>query len=837
MKQHESRSTRWPALLVGLFLFACSESGSSRKPVSPLQPDSPYPKFRGDERQSGRGFGEPRLSSDEPWVFPTGKGIFSSPIVAADGTIYVGSADQYFYALNPDGTLRWQYLTGQLIDSAALIDDRNLVYVGSGDEYLYAFHAATGEVAWKFHADPAAESLAFLSWWESNVAMGPDGTLYAPNDNFLLYAIDRDTQQVRWKYRTPDQSWSLPAIDTKFGTLYYGNNNLVASLGANTVALDAAGEKQWSASSNGSIAASPLLTEDEKVIVGGFDGYVRAYDQWSGEELWSFAARDHIYSSPAELPDGTIVQPAADGTIYGLDPQDGHQRWAFDTMEAIRSSPAVDPQGRIYVGSGEGRLFVLNPDGTLRFAKRLIEEERNDMNASPALGEKAIYIAGESGQIFSVPYDYCLRKSARADPSCTVGPGEDLPDAGVELYYTTQLGAPLATPPSEIGARDLLAFSLFVRESKDTLLALIDSADIQVTLTPASSFRAEVSGDRRFITITPLQSYQKDESGKLTIHIAGKYLVNPTRAGLKMAGGEIGGTFDKSFSFALKDQIEGFPTLQAPAAAGDQSTVWEMYRLATPMPTIMPSFNQIGFDSLHYLVGLVESQAADHFIAWVVEASLVGGQDRAEIIPDTKAMFPYDVRYQNGLLSMANEGGFGIVLNGFILVLDEFRVSARLGPGGKTEETPRLLVRSICGQLQFYGPFLQTLGMCNAQTDLMTVFGATLLRPHGPGTQQLPAGVGSVAFTPGSTSTVATLTGSSLKAQEHSFGILFINAANGKPLPLSYGMATQKKANAAGTIATVTLSYEPAKVPSGTQVRAYLMVDTYPAHKATFTIP
>ncbi len=41
------------------------------------------------------------------WSYATGGGIYSSPAVGPDGTIYVGSRDFSLYAINPDGTLKW----------------------------------------------------------------------------------------------------------------------------------------------------------------------------------------------------------------------------------------------------------------------------------------------------------------------------------------------------------------------------------------------------------------------------------------------------------------------------------------------------------------------------------------------------------------------------------------------------------------------------------------------------------------------------------------------------------------------------------------------------------
>ena len=42
------------------------------------------------------------------WVFPTGDAVTATPTVV-DGVVYVGSWDDYFYAVNLEtGTLRWK---------------------------------------------------------------------------------------------------------------------------------------------------------------------------------------------------------------------------------------------------------------------------------------------------------------------------------------------------------------------------------------------------------------------------------------------------------------------------------------------------------------------------------------------------------------------------------------------------------------------------------------------------------------------------------------------------------------------------------------------------------
>ena len=800
----------------------------------PLDPHSPWPKFRRNPHQNGRSPLLPQDSGRAPWVFRTGKGVFSSAVVDADGTIYIGSGDRNFYAIGHDGNLKWKYPTGEIIDSSALLDDQGRVVFGSGDGHVYALERSTGEVLWKFAADAPALNSAFINWFEGNVGIGVDGTLYVPNDNFCTYALRRETGARVWCAPARDQTWSLPAVDPVNGRLFIGNNFAFLH---NTFALDArSGEKIWQATADGSVAASPLLTDaggDAAVVVGAFDGYVRAYDPASGRERWRFGARDHLYASPAEMADGTIVQPSADGSIYGINPHDGSLRWAIDTLEPLRSSPAIDGAGNIYVGSGEGRLFVLNPDGTLRWSIRLIDDDRDDLNASPALGTDAIIVAGESGGVFSVPYDYCLRPGL-GDPRCTIGGGESLPASGVFLLYTTPFGRTRAQPPADIDGNQALAFSLFVRERGDTQLAVIDSESVRVEIEPPTAVAVDVSGDRRFITIVPKGSYAGPAGGAITMRVQGNYLGGLDRSGLRFSGGHVGGRFDQSFRFGVRPRAGGELPLPVPQARGDRAGTWELYRLAAPLPTASTSYNQIGFDSIHYLIGLVEGDGK-HAVGWAVGGLLAGADNRSAVDPTSRVRFPLEVDYDAGLLTMTNEAGFTIEFNGFPLPFELFRIATEVNARGEALYSPALNSKTTCGRIDFYGEFLQALGYCNPTTDLLNVFGGAELRPHDGGIATAPNGVGRVSFEASYDHVSARLADSELQAGEHNVGILLIDPNTHRPLALDYMAETTHETGTGGTLAGATLKFAPGALRG--DVRVYLMVDTYPAAVETVHVP
>ena len=117
--------------------------------------------------------------------------------------------------------------------------------------------------------------------------------------------------------------------------------------------------------------------------------------------------------------------------MYAVRP-DGSQLWRYDTGEPVRSSPVVGraPKGDgqiVYVGSSNGKLYALDAEtGRRRWSfdttpSRPPLSDRNDLNGSPALGRRGVYIGGEHGWVWFVPYDYCLQPETTAAASGALG--------------------------------------------------------------------------------------------------------------------------------------------------------------------------------------------------------------------------------------------------------------------------------------------------------------------------------------------------------------------------------------------------------------------------------
>ena len=173
-----------PALAATLIaiVWTAVPAAASAAPQIPLDASSPWPVMRHDPRNTGSSPIVARYGGQRPWAFRTGRGIFSTPLIGGDGTVYIGSADTNFYAIRPDGRLRWRIKTGGIIDASGVLSavDPRLgsapLTFGSGDDRLY--HVTTPSrgkprILWTFRASVPPVAGQTVDWWEGSLALGP----------------------------------------------------------------------------------------------------------------------------------------------------------------------------------------------------------------------------------------------------------------------------------------------------------------------------------------------------------------------------------------------------------------------------------------------------------------------------------------------------------------------------------------------------------------------------------------------------------------------------------------------------------------------------------------
>ena len=343
--------------------------------------DTSWPMYHHDLNHTGLSPYTGPDTNATKWIYTTGGGIRSPPVVGADGTIYVGSKDDKLHAIYPNGTLKWSYLTGGDVYSAPAIDADGTIYVGSKDDKLHAIYP-NGTLKWSY--------LTGSDIWYSSPAIDADGTIYVGSKDKKLYAI-YPNGTLKWSYLTGDRvCYSSPAIDAD-GTIYAGSRD------DKLYAIYPNGTLKWSYLTGGDVDSAPAIDADGTIYVGSKDDKLYAIYP-NGTLKWSYLTGGDVLLSPAIDADGTIYVGSFDKKLYAIYPN-GTLKWSYATGDPVYSSPAIDAAGTIYIGSSDDKLHAINPDGTLKWSYLTGGDV---CFSSPAIGaDGTIYIGSHDDKLYA----------------------------------------------------------------------------------------------------------------------------------------------------------------------------------------------------------------------------------------------------------------------------------------------------------------------------------------------------------------------------------------------------------------------------------------------------
>ncbi|HJQ83654.1 MAG TPA: PQQ-binding-like beta-propeller repeat protein [Candidatus Binatia bacterium] len=351
----------------------------------PLQ--NTWPKFHHDIWQTGLSqFSTAANAGAQKWRYATAGAIHSSPAIADDGTIYVGSVDGYLHAVRSDGTQKWRFPTGGAVWSSPAIANDGTVYVGSTDGNLYAVTPGGG-VKWKH---PAGSPIY------SSPSLGIDGTIYVGSNNGYLHAVTSGGTALwkSWIYPGPSIV-AAPVIGGDLSTVYVGAES------PDFIAFDpTTGAQKWNFVHTGNPGTtSAAVVSDGTIYVGAQDGKLYALNPTNGSVKWSFSTGLNIAgSSPAVATDGTIYVGSLDHYLYAVTPG-GTQKWRFQTGSQVSSSPALGSDGTIYFGSDDQYVYALNADGSLKW-KFLTGDE---VDSSPAIdADGTVYVGSKDHYLYAL---------------------------------------------------------------------------------------------------------------------------------------------------------------------------------------------------------------------------------------------------------------------------------------------------------------------------------------------------------------------------------------------------------------------------------------------------
>lgn len=318
-------------------------------------------------------------SLGQAWFFPTGDSVTATPTVV-DNTVYVGSWDDDFYAVNlQTGRLRWKVRLasqnaitpypgqhprdvtsdGGLVTSSAWFEppsgSRPALVIFAGGYTLYALNAATGAVYWRHDypgipgpPDPNTDSTRIFSSpvvADGRVLFGVDEDGQSKSAGYVV-AASLDTGDPVWEFQTDAGAdgrvsrdgcgsvWSSGSILPDLGLVVFG-----------TADCDFLGSARYAD------AVMALHIDDGRLA-------------WLFHPLGHSPACDDDFGASANAgvtatgKTTFLGEGSKDGTYYSLDPASGKLRWSTNVVFGGSSggfigSTAYDGQ-RVYGATGIG---------------------------------------------------------------------------------------------------------------------------------------------------------------------------------------------------------------------------------------------------------------------------------------------------------------------------------------------------------------------------------------------------------------------------------------------------------------------------------------------------
>jgi eukaryotic-like serine/threonine-protein kinase len=330
--------------------------------------------FRSNPAHTGV-FGAPGLPEFHKfkWKFHVKAPFLSSPVVS-DGTVFIGSGNHMFYALDLEtGNQKWLFQTEGRVQGSAAISNGS-VFFASYDSNFYCLDAATGKLKWKFKTEGERRFAAkHLHGAEPAAETMPD-----PFDFFLSSPVVAD------------------------GLVYFGSGD------ANIYALEAAsGTLKWKFKAGDVVHASPAFANGT-LFVGSWDSYFYALDAATGNEKWRFKTGEDpkIHNqqgiqSSAAVVDGVVYFGCRDSKFYALDAATGKQLWAYSNKGSwVIASPAV-ADGKVYFTTSDTGLF-LAVDAKTGADLFSLSFQRWPLFSSPAIAGDFAYVGSHSGRLFAI---------------------------------------------------------------------------------------------------------------------------------------------------------------------------------------------------------------------------------------------------------------------------------------------------------------------------------------------------------------------------------------------------------------------------------------------------
>ncbi|MFH1523863.1 MAG: PQQ-binding-like beta-propeller repeat protein [Chloroflexota bacterium] len=190
--------------------------------------------------------------------------------------------------------------------------------------------------------------------------------------------------------------------------------------------------------------ATPVLTSDGQLIVGGFDKKLYSLNPQTGQSNWQFTEARDRWIGGALAVDGMIYAPNADYKLYALNMQ-GQLQWSFEADQAIWGTPVSDGVN-VYFGTLGRNVYAVN---ARTGEQAWVQKVDGAVLGMPVLGtENTLYVGTYGDSVYALnTTNGETRWSSSASSWIWSGPVLN----GTDLYVGDAKGSFYAHPLSDAG--------------------------------------------------------------------------------------------------------------------------------------------------------------------------------------------------------------------------------------------------------------------------------------------------------------------------------------------------------------------------------------------------
>lgn len=272
------------------------------------------------------------------------KGAISSTPVISGGKIIGACSDGLIYGRDLNGAEVYGAIADGKGSRSSGVDNAQSVFFGleGSSHNLVSIDAYSGTLNWK-------------SYISSDIQISPcayGGSIYAPAEDGLLYAVNDTTGDVNWIFEIGAKPAQSPMII---------NENIIIPTEIGISAIHLAIDKEdvelmWSKTYMGKISTMPC-TDGNMIYFGAENGKLYCFEPDNGNMEWSYDAKSKITCSPVSAL-GKVVFGSEDGNVYIFDSSD--KQVTFKVK--LPSVPVAQPLAlwdRIIVSCSDGTIVCI----------------------------------------------------------------------------------------------------------------------------------------------------------------------------------------------------------------------------------------------------------------------------------------------------------------------------------------------------------------------------------------------------------------------------------------------------------------------------------------------